>query len=279
MEVGNKTQMPSIRLTPRPKYLSLTLTAIQRAITYRGTTLLNLFSNFIWAILVYSLWKAVFSSKGSLKGFSWDEMRTYIILAFAINALFSFQSLMRIMNTIRTGEVASELLRPHDYLGSQLAQATGAACVEGALSGGIAILLSFWFLGIVPPASPLSFGLFLLSICFGFLTKFLLGYLVAMLCFYTLNAVGLIWTQTAIINLFSGSLIPLSFFPDWLMQIVLITPFQSIVYAPIAIYLGKISGIGVWQTLSLQAVWVILLWLLAKVLWRVSIRQLDIQGG
>jgi len=279
MEVGNKTQMPSIRLTPRPKYLSLTLTAIQRAITYRGTTLLNLFSNFIWAILVYSLWKAVFSSKGSIKGFSWDEMRTYIILAFAINALFSFQSLMRIMNTIRTGEVASELLRPNDYLGSQLAQATGAACIEGALSGGIAILLSFWFLGIVPPTTPLSFGLFLLSICFGFLTKFLLGYLVAMLCFSTLNAVGLIWTQTAIINLFSGSLIPLSFFPNWLMQIVLITPFQSIVYAPIAIYLGKISGAGIWQTLSLQAAWVILLWLLAKVLWRVSIRQLDIQGG
>lgn len=279
MEVGNKTQMPSIRLTPRPKYLSLTLTAIQRAITYRGTTLLNLLSNFIWAILVYSLWKAVFSSKGSIKGFSWDEMRTYIILAFAINALFSFQSLMRIMNTIRTGEVASELLRPNDYLGSQLAQATGAACIEGALSGGIAILLSFWFLGIVPPMTPLSFGLFLLSICFGFLTKFLLGYLVAMLCFSTLNAVGLIWTQTAIINLFSGSLIPLSFFPNWLMQIVLITPFQSIVYAPIAIYLGKISGAGIWQTLSLQAAWVILLWLLAKVLWRVSIRQLDIQGG
>lgn len=279
MEVDNKTHMAAIRLTPRQKYLSLTLTAIQRAITYRGTTLLNLLSNFIWAILVYSLWKAVFSSKGALQGFNWDEMRTYIILAFAINALFSFQSLMRMMNTIRTGEIASELLRPHDYLGSQLAQAIGAACIEGALSSSIALLLSFWFLGIVPPSTPLSFGLFLLSICFGFLTKFLLGYLVAMLCFYTLNAVGLIWAQTAIINLLSGSLIPLSFFPNWLLQIVLLTPFQSIVYAPIAIYLGKISGIDAWRTLSIQAVWVILLWLLAKLLWKVSIRQLDIQGG
>jgi ABC-2 type transport system permease protein len=279
MIVSNKATLLSMRLTPRQKYISLTLTAIQRAVAYRGTVVLNLLSGLVWVILVYYLWKTVFSSRGTLQGLSWYEMRTYIVLAYAVNALLSFQSLQRMMNTIRTGEVATELLRPMDFLGAQLAQAIGSACIEGLLSSCIALLISFLFLNIAPPSTPLALGLFVLSLCFGFLIKFLLGYFVALLCFYTLNAVGLIWAQTAVVNLFSGALIPLSFFPNWLLRIILITPFQGIVYTPVALYLGKMQGVDAWRALGIQLVWVVILWLLARLFWRISIRRLDIQGG
>lgn len=279
MTMHNIPDSLSMRLAPRQKYMSLMLTSIQRSIAYRGTVLLNLLAGLVWVTLVYYLWKAVFSTRGTLQGFSWDEMRTYIVLAYVVNTLLSFQSLMRVMNTIRTGEVASELLRPLDFLGSQLAQAIGSACIEGVMSSGIALLTSFLFLDIIAPQTPLTLGLFLLSVCLGFLIKFLLGYLVALLCFYTVNALGLIWAQTAVINLFSGALIPLAFFPDWLRQIILVTPFQGIVYTPVALYLGKIQGTGVWQALGTQFIWVIILWLTARLFWRMSIRRLDIQGG
>ncbi len=269
----------SLRLTPRQKYVSLTLISIQRAIAYRGTTLLNLMAGLVWVALVYYLWKTVFSTRGTLQGFSWDEMRTYVIIAYAVNTLLSFQSLMRMMNTIRTGDVASELLRPMDFLGAQLSQAIGSACIEGLISSCVALLISFLFLNIMPPQTPLMFGFFLLSVCLGFLIKFLLSYLVALLCFYTINALGLVWAQTAVINLFSGALIPLAFFPDWLRQIILLTPFQGIVYTPVALYLGKIPGTEVWRALGTQLIWTIILWLVARWFWRISIRQLDIQGG
>ena len=275
----SKPGLPTMRLTPRQKYVSLTLTSIQLAIAYRGTVLLNLLAGLAWVILVYYLWKTVFSTRGTLQGFSWPEMRTYITVAYAVNALLSFQSLMRVMNTIRTGDVVSELLRPIDFLGSQLSQAIGSACIEGTLSGGIALLVSFLFLDTVPPHTPLAFCLFVLAACIGFLIKFLLGYLVALLCFYTVNVLGLIWAQTAIINLFSGALIPLTFFPDWLRQIILGTPFQGIVYTPVALYLGKIQGTGAWQAIGAQFIWVIILWLVARLFWRMSTRRLDIQGG
>ncbi len=269
----------SLRLTPRQKYVSLTLISIQRAIAYRGTTLLNLMAGLVWVALVYYLWKTVFSTRGTLQGFSWDEMRTYVIVAYAVNTLLSFQSLMRMMNTIRTGDVASELLRPMDFLGAQLSQAIGSACIEGLISSCVALLISFLFLNIMPPQTPLMFGFFLLSVCLGFLIKFLLSYLVALLCFYTINALGLVWAQTAVINLFSGALIPLAFFPDWLRQIILLTPFQGIVYTPVTLYLGKIQGAEVGRALGTQLIWTIILWLVARWFWRVSIRQLDIQGG
>ncbi len=235
-----------MRLRPRPKYLALVLTSVQRAVAYRGTTLLNLLSSLIWVAVLYSLWRTVFAEGTRIEGFDWREMRTYILVSYAVNALLSFYSLARMTNAIRTGEVAAELVRPADYLGMQLAQAFGAALIEGVL---------------------------------GFLVKFLVGYLVALLCFWTKNAIGLIWAQTALVNLFSGALIPLAFFPDWLRVFALATPFQGIVYTPVTIYLGKVRGLEMLGALGVQALWAAALWLLARLLWAPSVRALDIQGG
>ena len=270
---------PALRLRPRPKYVALALTAVQRGVAYRGTTLLNLVASLVWVAVLYYLWRTVYAGAPSIEGYDWREMRTYILVAYAVNGLLGFYSAARMTNTIRTGEVATELTRPVDYLGSQLAQAGGAALVEGALSGGIAILLGLAFLDIAPPRSPLAAALFLASVCLGFLVKFLVSYLVALLCFRTTNAVGLIWAQTAVVNLFSGALIPLAFFPGWLRGVVLAMPFQGIVYTPASIYLGELEGGGLVGALGLQLFWVAALWALARALWAPSVRALDIQGG
>jgi ABC-2 type transport system permease protein len=269
----------AIRLHPRPKYLALTLASIQRAVAYRGTTFLNLLANLIWVAVLYYLWRTVFAGRATIGGFDWDEMRTYILVSYAVNALLSFYSMARMTSMIRTGEIATELIRPIDYLSMQLAQTFGAALIEGALSGVLAVLLGGLLLHIAPPHSPVAALLFLLSVWFGFLIKFLISFLVALLCFRTVNAVGLIWTQTAIINLFSGSLIPLAFFPDWLRTIGLAMPFQGIVYTPLTIYLGKVQGMALWGALTIQVFWVVVLWALARLLWNPSVRALDIQGG
>ncbi len=271
--------VPAMRMRPRPKYLALTLTAVNRAMAYRGTTLLNLVSNLIWVVVLYYLWRTVFAGRSRIEGFDWDEMRTYILVAYAVNSLIAFGSVARITNTIRSGEVATDLTRPVDYLGTQLAQAFGAALIEGAFGGGIALLLGALVLDIAPPNSLFASALFLISVWLGFLIKFLVSYLVALLCFRTMNAIGLIWAQTAVTNLLSGALIPLAFFPGWVRSVVLALPFQGIVYTPVSIYLGKVQGIAMLQALGIQVLWAAILWGLARLLWAPSVRGLEIQGG
>jgi ABC-2 type transport system permease protein len=161
----------------------------------------------------------------------------------------------------------------------QLAQTLGAAVIEGFFGGVITILLGLLVLDISPPSSALAALLFFLSVWLGFLIKFLVSFLMALICFRTMNAVGLIWAHTAMIELFSGALIPLQFFPGWLRTFALLAPFQAIVYTPLAIYLGKLQGSAMWQALGIQVLWVGVLWVLARLLWRPSLRALDIQGG
>lgn len=271
--------MGTIRLHPRPKYLALILTAVQRAIAYRGTTLLNIVANAVWVAVLFYLWRSVFAARAQIGDYSWSDMRTYILVAYAISTLLSFYSLAGMMNMIRTGDVATELLRPIDYMTMQLAQIFGAALVEGCLSGALAMLAGVFLLDIAPPQGALAACLFFMSVWLGFLVKFLISFLVSLLCFRTTNGVGLIWMQTAVLNLLSGALIPLTFFPDWLRVFAQGLPFGSIVYTPVAIYLGKLEGGALWQALGFQIMWVAALWVLARVLWSPSVRALEIQGG
>jgi len=268
-----------MRLAPRQKYLALTLTAFQRAITYRGTTFLNIISQLILVAVLYYLWQTVFAARAEIAGYSWQEMRTYIVISYAIGTLISFYSMARMTSGVRTGEIATDLIRPVDYLGMQLAQTFGAALIEGLLSGAIAVVLGVFLIQITLPYSLVAMLLFLASVWLGFLIKFLISFLVALLCFRTLNAVGLIWAQTAVIQLLSGALVPLQFFPDWLRTLALATPFGGIVYTPLTIYLGKVQGSAAWQALAVQALWALALWGLARLLWAPSVRALDIQGG
>jgi ABC-2 type transport system permease protein len=270
---------PSLRLTPRPKYVALAFIAIQRALTYRWTLILNILSRVVWLALSYFLWAAVFASQIKLGGFDWLHMKTYIIIAYAVNTLFySSSTVYRMMTLITTGDIILELIRPTNIFNTQLAQALGSMVIEGIISCFFVLFIGS-VIDILPPASLLASILFIVSIVLGFLIKFLIHFLVVLLCFWTINWFGIYTAETAIVNFFSGALLPLSFFPPWLNFIASILPFQSIVYTPVAIYLGSLQGSEITQALVQQGIWIAVLRCAIWWLWSPSLRALDIQRG
>lgn len=270
---------PAMRLAPRPKYPALALVAAQQALAYRGATILNIVAGLAQVAVLYYLWRVVLAADPGVGGFDWERMRAYVLLAYGINALLAFPAESRLFDTIRSGQVAVELLRPVDYLKAQLAQALGAAAVEGGISAALTLALGLAVFGIAPPASPVAALLFPISVALGFLVKFLISYLTGLLCFRTLNAVGLLWARAAVTNILSGALIPLAFFPGWLRAAALAAPFQAIVHTPLAIYLGEAREIALAGALAVQAGWVAALWILARILWLPAVRSLTVQGG
>src|SRR5688500_1830970 len=109
---SNRPATAGIRLDPRPKYIAITMAAVQQAFAYRGTAFLNLVSHLVWVAVLYYLWRTVFAARSEIAGFDWHQMRTYILVSYAINALLSFYSMMRLTAGIRTGEIATDLIRP-----------------------------------------------------------------------------------------------------------------------------------------------------------------------
>jgi ABC-2 type transport system permease protein len=57
------------------------------------------------------------------------------------------------------------------------------------------------------------------------------------------------------------------------------TPFPSMLYAPIGIYMGKIAGNGVGLALLRQLFWVLMMYGLARWMWRRGIKKYAAFGG
>lgn len=264
---------------PVPKYVSLARTTLQQAIAYRITTFFNVGLTFIWVIILYYLWRAAYAGRASIAGLTWDEMRTYVVIAYGINALVGWRTGTAMMATIRTGDVVFDMVRPLNYCTTQLSRAVGFTAVEGAISMAFTLTIGLLFLHIQPPASVGAGLLFAVALIIGFVTKVLVVFLVSLLTFWTLNGMGLMWSQQAIMQILSGTIVPLALMPGWLQVIAEVLPLRGIVSTPLQLYLGKSSGWDAVGLLGLQVLWLAVLWVVSNLAWRRAFRVVEIQGG
>jgi ABC-2 type transport system permease protein len=77
----------------------------------------------------------------------------------------------------------------------------------------------------------------------------------------------------------AGSMIPVWFMPGPLRTLVEWLPFQSINFLPASIWVGQATGGEIWRALGVQAVWVVVLGLLAAWVWSRAQRRIVVQGG
>jgi len=129
------------------------------------------------------------------------------------------------------------------------------------------------------PAGWIHFAAFLVSV---FLTFFIvagINFAVGTLAIRLISILGLLRAKYFLLELFSGLLIPISFFPHYFQTALDFMPFKYISYVPLLIYLGKIQGRGLLAAIGMQVFWVAALFALGDMMWRWSTRKITIQGG
>ena len=72
---------------------------------------------------------------------------------------------------------------------------------------------------------------------------------------------------------------PLWFFPTSLRVVADWLPFQSMLFVPIAIYLGQLSGGEAVRAIAVQLLWVLALYVAVQAVWRHAMRRVVMQGG
>jgi ABC-2 type transport system permease protein len=82
-----------------------------------------------------------------------------------------------------------------------------------------------------------------------------------------------------LIFFFSGSVIPLPMFPDWMQGALAVLPFRGLMDTPFRIYLGILSGQTAFLALLHQLVWTAALVLLGRWVLGRGVRRLVVQGG
>ncbi|UVI30905.1 ABC transporter permease [Paenibacillus spongiae] len=227
----------------------------------------------------YFLWKAIYGTQTELGGFTLAQMTTYVAVSWMARA-FYFNNLDReIANEIRDGSVAIQFIRPYSYLFVKLMQGLGEGLFRLLLfmvPGMIIVCLLF---PVHLPTDPGVWVLYLVMLVLSFLINTQLNMLAGLFAFFVENNEGMLRMKRVLVDLFSGVIIPISFFPGWLEATMKWLPFQAITYLPSSVFTGRTAGEEAFRVLGLQVVWFLALIIPIAWVWRQARYRLFVQGG
>jgi ABC-2 type transport system permease protein len=265
------------------KYWYVIGIGIQNNLTYRVNYLARTLFSFIPLFAMLSLWRTIYAQQNGspLAGYTAAQMIFYYLMVAVVDVLTAVnEDDWQIAADIREGNISQFLLKPIDYLWYRLCLFfSGRIAFITVASVPLAVFI-FCFRGFfVAPVTVAAFAAFLVSIVLTALLQFFVSYTMAMLAFWLLEISTLIFILFAFEYLASGHLFPLDLLPPVVGHVLFFTPFPSMLYVPIAIYMGKISGAGIWQSLLWQGMWLVLAYALARFAWRRGIRKYAAFGG
>jgi len=245
------------------------------AVNAWGAFVATLFQIFVF----YYIWMAIYKFDSVINGISKDQIITYIILSRIIYTQITWGFIPRIGRTIQTGAIAMELLRPMDFMLLMFFERIGDFIAFSTMTAIPILIICSLTLGMQPPPDVLTLGFFILSFLMAMILSFFVEFCVGLLTFYTNYSWGLQAFEEALVSLFSGALIPLTFFPGWLKTIANVLPFQQMSYSPVSIYLGIVKGQQILDVLAFQLMWIVILLTMTRLFYKFAIKKVTVQGG
>ncbi|CAM4417482.1 ABC-2 family transporter protein [Paenibacillus alkaliterrae] len=227
----------------------------------------------------YFLWQAIYGDQETLAGFTVTQMTTYVAVSWMARA-FYFNNLDReIANEIRDGSVAVQLIRPYSYLLVKMMQGFGEGLFRMLLfmiPGMIIVCLIF---PVTLPTDPTTWLIYLVMLFFSFLINSQINILTGLFAFFVENNEGMMRMKRVMVDLFSGVVVPIAFFPGWLSAVMQWLPFQAITYLPSSVFTGRTPGSEALHVFGVQVLWFAALLVPIWLTWRAARKRLFVQGG
>ena len=248
-------------------------------LAYRLRYFTGIITYFIYVSVYYFIWKAIYEHSASIEGFDFAHLLTYVGVGWIIRS-FYFNSIdQELAYQVTEGRLAMDLIKPVNIQMMYVARAAGESIFRLGLLTIPTALVLFLVYPLRPPASAWHAGAFLLSVVLSFFIVAAINFAVGTFALRLQSILGLLRAKFFLLELFSGLLLPISFFPEAFQKVFKLLPFEYISYVPMLIYLGKLNGGGLVRALGWQVFWVVVLLAIGDGLWRWSSRKVIIQGG
>lgn len=228
----------------------------------------------------YFLWKAIYAGNGSLVGMDMGQMTTYVAVSWMARAFYFNNLDSEIAREIKDGSVAIQFIRPYKYLMVKIMQGMGEGAFRLLLFSVPGMLLVWLLLPVHMSNDPLIWLVFSGMLLLSYLINTQINILTGLFAFFVENNDGMLRMKRVAVDLFSGLIVPVAFFPGWTQQLMQWLPFQAISYLPSAVFVGKVTGYSaVRNVFVVQIGWFALLIVPIYFIWRQARLRLFVQGG
>jgi ABC-2 type transport system permease protein len=281
MTVATESIGGELRARLRLKWLILR-TAIEERLVYRADFAFSTLVRFLPIVTQIFLWSAIFQNDSSrtMKGYNFGQMVSYYLLVMMARAFSSMPGLSTgIAGSIADGSVRKYLIQPVDMLDHLFWHRVAHKLVYYVIAAGPFALVFWMCRAHLPgwPAWPVT-AAFVASLLMSFAIGFLIEALIGLIAFWFLEVSSLIFIYMMLSYFLSGHMIPLELLSQWI-PFVDYLPFRYLAYSPAAIMLGKISQEQLPMELFVQAVWIVVLFILNRVAFHRGVQRYSSYGG
>ena len=260
-------------------YLYVYKVQILKSLAYKFDVYGNIIMQTIIMIATAFFWKALFKNAESMGGVSVDTMLTYTVISSMISVVLITNVEWRITESVQTGAIAIDLMRPVNIFGVFFAENLGSVTALFFQNLLPIFIIGSLFIKLPAPRSASEFMLFLISLVLAFFINWYLSVIFGMFSFKVIEMSALIQVKKHLVRLLSGSMIPLWFFPNWLRSVLEILPFPYIYQLPLSIYVGHYTSESLVRGLLIQILWVMALFIIETRLEKQAIKHVMVQGG
>jgi len=224
------------------------------------------------------LWTATYqvTGKSKIDGYTLPVLIWYLTATEAM--IMAYPRLSEtVEQEVKSGQVAIQLIRPLSYAGFHFSAFAAEFLLRLSVNMVIGGLLVFLLFG--PP--PLDAGhvvRFLLFLITAVIIHYCFTMTLSLLAFWVEEARGFELIYTRLLMTIGGMMLPLEIFPDWMERVLLMLPFQAVIYLPAKMLVTDPPGN--WKFLWLgQLGWAVAAFLLLLFIYRLGVRKLDLNGG
>lgn len=272
--------MSDLNVLPKLRIWSALITiGCKSFLMYKNAILINLLSSFIFLTFQITLFGAIVSN-GTKVEVNFQQLIIYFCIVQLIRIIFPFNVSANVAQTVKSGEIVYALLKPFSYTKTIFLETIGTR-LSRLFFLGIPFFLILVFLiqkhlhwDVSWILLPYLLFLFVCCYIFVFLFEFILG----SLSFYVANIWGIDSLKEAILIAVSGQMLPLAFYPPFFQRVISYSPFRMMYDIPAKIILAPYDLVNV-ETIIYVCAWVIIFYIIYKILFQKLLSYLTIQGG
>jgi ABC-2 type transport system permease protein len=255
-------------------YLALLGAGFQRQTTYRLALAAGLATNAFFGVVRTAIF-ALYRERRQVAGLDVADALTYVWILEGMFAVVWAPWVWELAEAIRSGEFVVELLRPGDpYLrlaAFDLGRTTSVLVTRTAPTLAVAALV----LPLHLPGTLGGLALLAASLVLAAVVSFQFRFLFGAAAFWTPDYRSMFMLVFPVLWLVSGFVIPVDFFPGPLRALVDWSPLIPLLMAPVRVATGQAAGGAV----AGQVAWVLVLWLVGRLVLAVASRRLVVHGG
>ena len=263
-------------------YLNYFKLRIATFLQYRSAAIAGLTTQFFWGVMLVFIYMALYQNADNVS-MNLEQVIAYVWLHQAFYAFLAVRIAdHEIRDSIRTGNVAYEIIRPYNLYYWWYIKGIAKRIASAMLRVMPVVIVSSLLpkpYGLPLPATFINFILFLVSLLLGVLVVNGINLLVHTIGFYTYNEAGISGMLMSVMELLSGELVPIALLPMFIQNGTYYLPFRLVCDLPFRLYSNNIGIMEGIFSIGLQVVWIFILLIIGNLIVKRALKKVFVQGG